>query len=104
MPPSPQHSISDAEKEKILHIGLPISEETALFGCDTSEGWKTKMVEGNNIYICVNAGNEQEARRIFDALSAGGEITMPFEKQMWGSFNGMFTDKFGIHWMVDSGW
>jgi PhnB protein len=101
MPPSAQYTISDAEKEKIMHIGLPISKETILYGCDTSEAWGTKVVLGNNINICINPDSEAEARRIFEALATGGKITMPLEKQFWGSLNGMVTDKFGVNWMVD---
>jgi PhnB protein len=100
MPPS-DFSIPDADKEKILHVGLPISEETALFGCDMLEAWGTKPVQGNNFSICVTPANENEAQRIFGALSADGKVIMPLAKQFWGSLNGMCLDKFGIQWMVD---
>jgi PhnB protein len=103
MPPMPNYTVADTDKEKILHIGLPISAETILLGCDTSEAWSGKIVMGNSIYICITPDSETDARRIFNALAVDGKITMPLEKQFWGSLNGMFTDKFGVNWMVDYG-
>ncbi len=102
--PSPDQPIPDSEKEKIMHVGLPISKETALYGCDVSEvmgGFK--LIPGNNFSICVSPESESEARRIFDALSAGGTVVMPMEKTFWGSLFGMAVDPFGINWMVDFG-
>ncbi len=100
--PSPDQPIPDSKKDKIMHVGLPISEETMLMGSDTWEStMKEKFVAGNNFSICVTAQNEEEARRIFAALSADGTVTMPIDKTFWGSLFGMLTDKFGIHWMVD---
>ena len=44
-----------------------------------------------------------EANRLFAALSQGGQVTMPMQKQFWGATFGMFTDKFGVSWMVNCG-
>ena len=93
--------VPDADKEKILHIGLPVSKETILMGCDTSELFGTKVVAGSNFSITITPDNEAEARRMFGALAEGGTIGMPLEKQFWGSLSGALTDKFGINWMVD---
>ena len=60
-----------------------------------------KFVAGNNFSILITPESEAEARRLFDALSAGGTVTMPLEKTFWASLFGMFIDKFGISWMVD---
>jgi PhnB protein len=56
---------------------------------------------GNNFSISVNADSEDEATKIFNGLSAGGNVTMPMEKTFWGAYFGMFTDKYGIQWMVN---
>jgi PhnB protein len=82
-----------------MHVGLPISAETMLMGsdCDGSGNF----VQGNNYSICVTPDSAEEARRIFDALSQDGLITMPLEKTFWGSLFGMLIDKFGVNWMVD---
>jgi PhnB protein len=51
--------------------------------------------------ISINAASEAEATKLFKGLSAGGQVTMPLEKAFWGAYFGMFTDKFGIQWMVN---
>lgn len=94
-------NLPESEKEKIMHMSLPISKETVLMGSDSSDAFGHATKIGNNISISINAGTEDEARRLFDGLSAGGTITMPMEKTFWGAFFGMFIDKFGINWMVN---
>lgn len=93
-------SIPPGDMEKIMHIALPISKETMLMGSDSSEAFGRVKQQGDNISISINTGSEKEATRIFKELSQGGKITMPLDKSFWGSLFGMFTDKFGIHWMV----
>ncbi len=55
---------------------------------------------GNNASISISTDSEAEATRVFNGLSAGGQVTMPLEKAFWGSYFGMLTDRFGIQWMV----
>ncbi|KAA6328450.1 hypothetical protein EZS27_022652, partial [termite gut metagenome] len=57
-------------------------------------------VMGNNFALSINTESEAEAKRIFNALSAGGKVSMPLEKTFWGALFGMFTDKFDVNWMV----
>ncbi len=92
--------IPSDQAEKILHISLPISKETILMGSDTSPEFGPPCVVGNNITISINTTSEEETRRLFGALSEGGQINMPLDKMFWGSLFGLFTDKFGINWMV----
>ncbi|MGH2666839.1 VOC family protein [Flavobacterium sp.] len=87
--------------EKIMHVSLPISKETTLMGSDSSESFGQATVMGNNISLSINTESEEEATKLFNALSAGGTVKMPLDKTFWGAFFGMFTDKFGIHWMVN---
>lgn len=93
--------IPDSEKEKIMHVSLPISGETVLMGGDSSETFGCVAEFGNNIALSVNTNSQEEATRIFNELSLGGKVTMPLDKTFWGAFFGMFTDKFGINWMVN---
>ena len=96
-----EYPIPDSEKEKIMHISLPIGG-AVLMGSDASEACGGKAVTaGDNIAISINTDTEEEAKRIFEGLSAGGTVTMPLDKTFWGALFGMFTDKFGIHWMVN---
>ena len=100
MPPSESaHTAMDGEK--IMHMSLPISRETCLMGSDIGGEWAKHTVDGNNIQISINTQSEEEATRIFKGLSEGGRVNMPLEKTFWGALFGMFTDKFGINWMVN---
>jgi|SRR6186997_573182 PhnB protein len=101
MPPSEGSHASSIDGEKIMHIALPISRETCLMGSDVGGEWAKHIADGNNIQISINAESEAEASRIFNGLSEGGRVNMPLAKTFWGAFFGMFTDKFGINWMVN---
>lgn len=95
MPP-----LSDDVKNRIMHVSLPISEETMLMGSDSMPGMHD-LKQGNNFSLSINANSREEAEKLFNELSAGGNVTMPLEDTFWGAFFGMWTDKFGINWMVN---
>ncbi|HLF52707.1 VOC family protein [Flavobacterium sp.] len=93
--------ISAEDGEKIMHVSLPISSETILMGSDSSESFGQVTTVGNNFSISIDAASKEEADKLFNGLSAGGKVTMPLSKTFWGAYFGMFTDKFGINWMVN---
>ena len=96
----PQHAPAGAQaSERIMHVALPISKETMLMGCDRPEAYGPGT-RGDNFHVSIQTESEQETKRLYDELSVGGKITMPLEKAFWGAYFGMFTDKFGIQWMV----
>ena len=95
MPPLPDH-----EKDKIMHMSLPIGKETELMGSDTSETFGKPPVVGNNFSISVSTETQEEAEDIFNKLAEGGKVTMPMEKTFWSPYFGTLTDKFDINWMV----
>lgn len=102
MPPQEgMPELSDSEKDKIMHISLPISEETVLMGSDTSEAFGPEVKFGNNFSISVNTDSNEEADEIFNQLSEGGKVTMAMEKTFWSDYFGMLTDKYGVNWMVN---
>ena len=101
MPPSDEFSISEEDKNKIMHISLPISKETILMGSDTGGDWAPQFVAGNNFSVSINAESKEEADRLYHGLSEGGKQTMPLEDTFWGAYFGMFVDQFGINWMVN---
>ena len=100
MPPQEGHKMDSKDAEKIMHISLPISKETVLMGSDTGGEWASSYSQGNNFSISINTDKKTEADRLFNGLSAGGQVTMPMNKTFWGDYFGMFTDKFGINWMI----
>ncbi len=55
----------------------------------------------NRSKISISAESKEEADKLFNGLSAGGQIEFPIADSPWGSYFGMFRDKFGIEWMVD---
>ncbi len=101
MPPQEgMPEMSDDVKNRIMHITLPISSETVLMGSDTIPGTNDHQI-GNNISLSIDTDSKEEADRIFNALSAGGKVTMALAETFWGAYFGMWTDKFGISWMVN---
>lgn len=101
MPPQEgMPAISDDVKNRIMHMTLPISAETILMGSDTMPGIHDHKV-GNNISLSINTDSKEEADRLFNGLSEGGVVTMPLNDTFWGAYFGMWTDKFGINWMVN---
>lgn len=95
MPP-----MAEEHKNRIMHVSLPVSKETVLMGSDTMPGMHV-LTQGNNFSISLGAGSKEEAKKLFDGLSAGGTVTMDLQDTFWGAYFGMWTDKFGIHWMVN---
>ena len=93
--------IPEADRDKIMHIALPIGKGTILMATDALESMGHPLTVGNNFYMSVNANSEKEADKLFKALSAGGRVIIPIEKAFWGAYFGMFTDKFGIQWMIN---
>ncbi|HMT29959.1 MAG TPA: VOC family protein [Bacteroidia bacterium] len=87
-------------EDKIMHVSLQISKETSIMGSDTGGEWASSYKQGNNFSISINAESKEEADKLFNGLSNGGTVTMPMNKTFWGDYFGMFTDKFGINWMV----
>lgn len=97
--PDPQHGAAGS-KDRIMHTSLLI-DGRRLMASDTPPGQPSKGMHG--FALSVSYPTAEEARRVFDALSAGGTATMPFGKTFWTEGFGMLTDKFGTPWMVGGG-
>ncbi len=100
MPQDDLNKMDPELSEKIMHISLPISKETMLMGSDTGGEWAASFKQGTNFSISITASSKEEADRLFNGLSAGGNITMPMDSTFWGDYFGMWQDKFGISWMM----
>lgn len=98
---SSEHPISEAEANKIMHIALPIGKHNVLMGSDTPEFMGKHNENETRSKISVSAESKEEADTIFNGLSAGGKVEMPIGDSPWGSYFGMFRDKYGIEWMID---
>lgn len=95
------HPISESEANRIMHIALPIGKGSVLMGSDTPEFMGKHNLRENRSKISISAESKEEADHLFNGLSAGGEVEMPMEDSPWGSYFGMFRDKYGIEWMID---
>ncbi len=93
-------TIPKEDEDKLMHIALPIGEDDVLMASDVLESLGHRLVQGNNVYVSVDAASREEAGRTFNALSEGAEIEMPIADQAWGDYYGSLKDKFGIQWMV----
>ena len=99
---SPQGGqMADADKKKIMHIALEAPEGVRLMGNDHLEFMGGPFMAGNNFSLSLHPDSEEVADKLFANLSAGGTVTVPMSKAPWGDYFGMFTDKFGIKWMIN---
>ena len=97
----PGHTVSENEANKIMHIALPIGKSSVLMASDTPEFMGRHNENENRSKISISAENKEEADQLFNGLSAGGKVEMPIADSPWGSYFGMFRDKYGIEWMVN---
>jgi len=101
MPENPAYPIPEAAKNKIMHVTLPIGGDTVLMGSDALPSFGKEVKVGNNFSISVTPESEEDANRIFEALTKDGTITMPLDKTFWGALFGSCVDAYGINWMVN---
>lgn len=102
VPPSEEMPpLSDADKKLVMHVSLPIMGGFVLMGCDIPASMGMKLEVGNNVNLNLEPASRAEADRLFAALSAGGQVTMPMGDMFWGAYFGSFVDKFGICWMIN---
>jgi len=96
-----QPPVADALKQMVLHVELPLLGGHILMATDAPKEMGFTVTPGNNMHINLEPASREEADRIFNALSAGGKVSMPLQDMFWGAYFGSFTDKYGINWMVN---
>ena len=98
---NPEQPWPEHELNKIMHIALPIGSSSVLMGSDTPEFMGRQNENENRSKISIQAESKEEADRLYNGLSVGGTVEMPIGDSPWGSYFGMFRDKYGIEWMVN---
>ena len=98
---SPEFPVTEHEKNKIMHIALPIGKTNRLMANDVPEIMGKTNENENRSKIVINTDSKEEADKIFNGLSAGGQIEGPIGDSPWGSYFGCFRDKYGIEWIVE---
>ena len=91
----------EKEADKIMHIALPIGKFNVLMASDVPTFMGQVNENENRSKISISTESKEEADKIFNGLSAGGKVEVPIADSPWGSYFGMFRDKYGIEWMVD---
>jgi len=101
IPPNPAAPpLSEAEKEKVMHVALPILGGTLIMATDILESMGHQLVEGNNFTISLNPDTKEEADRLYKGLSEGITDGVAPHDEFWGYW-GTCKDRFGIRWMFN---
>jgi PhnB protein len=98
---SAEFPVPENEANKIMHIALPISKHNVLMANDVPEFMGPVNESENRSKIVVSAESKEEADQLFNGLSIGGNIEGPIGDGPWGTYAGMFRDKYGIEWIVE---
>ena len=93
--------VAENESNKIMHIALPIGKHNVLIANDVPEFLGRVSENENRSKIAISAESREEADRLFNGLSAGGATEGPIGDGPWGTYGGMFRDKYGIEWIVE---
>ena len=98
---SEQYPIPESDANRIMHIALPIGNGNSLMASDTMTSMGAVNETDNRFTVLITSETQEEAVQLFVGLSNGGTIEMPINYGPSGNYFGMFTDKFGVQWMVD---
>jgi PhnB protein len=98
----PEFPVADKEANKVMYIALPVGKNNVLVANDVPESMGRTNENENRSKILVSVESREEADKIFNGLSAGGNIEGPIGDTPWDSYAGMFRDKYGIEWIVES--
>ena len=96
-----QPPVPEADKNLVMHIELPILGGHMLMATDAPESMGFTVNFGNNVHISLEPDTRSDTKRLFDALSAGGKVTMDLQDMFWGDYYGSCTDKYGVQWMFN---
>jgi PhnB protein len=97
----PGVQIAEKEENKIMHIALPIGKGSMLMANDVPEHMGRTNENENRSKIFVTAESKEEADKLFNGLSVGGQVEGPIGDSPWGTYFGSFRDKYGIEWIVE---
>ena len=98
---SEEFTVAESEANKIMTIVLPIGKNNVLIANDVPEFMGPVSENENRSKIVIAAESREEADKIFNGLSAGGDVEGPIGDSPWGTYAGMFRDKYGIEWIVE---
>ena len=98
---SPEFPVAEKDENKIMLIALPIGKSNMLMANDVPEIMGQVNENENRSKISISTESKEEADKLFNGLSAGGKVEVPMDDSSWGSYFGMFRDKYGIEWIIE---
>ena len=98
---SPEFPVAEKDENKIMLIALPIGKSNILLANDVPEFMGRVNENENRSKISVSVESKEEADKLFNGLSAGGTVEMSMDDSSWGSYFGMFRDRYGIEWIIE---
>ena len=98
---SEEFPVADNEASKIMYIALPIGKHNVLIANDVPSFMGRVSESENRSKILISAESKEEADRVFNGLSVGGDVEGPIGDSPWGTYAGMFRDQYGIEWFVE---
>ena len=101
IPPGGAPPMAVEDKNLVMHVELAITGGTMLMATDAPETMGFHVQPGNNVHINLEPDTREETLRLFEALSAGGKVTMPLQDMFWGAYYGSCTDKYNVQWMFN---
>lgn len=90
--------VSDKEKDQVMHSSIT-SGSIVIMASDSMPDHPVKI--GGNVSLSINCTSREEVEKLYNALTLGGQATMPLQDTFWGAYFGMLTDKFGVQWMFN---
>jgi PhnB protein len=93
--------VAEKEENKLMYIALPIGNNAMLIANDVPEVLGQVNEHENRSKILITTESKEEADKLFNGLSSGGEVEGPMGDSPWDSYAGMFRDKYGIEWIIE---
>jgi PhnB protein len=99
----PETPVPKGYEDKVMHISMNVNGQPFLLGSDAPEGFGETFTVGNNVQLALDPADEAEARKWYDGLREGGNVTMELAPTFWAKLFGMVKDRYGIRWMISYG-
>ena len=94
--PPPPDKVPPGSDDKVMHASFHVGDTEVML----SDGFCSGQPKFNGFSLAIAAADEPAARRMFDSMAAGGQVTMPMGPTFWSPCFGMLTDRFGVGWMI----
>lgn len=102
VPPMPDGpAMAEEDLDLVMHVELRILNCHSLMGTDAPQSMGFNIDFGNNVHINLQPDTRAETKRLFDALAAGGKVSMDLQDMFWGDYFGSCVDKYGVQWMFN---